>query len=182
MIDNALIHTPPHYLEGRKIQPIDVIESLNLNHHLACVVKYIARAGRKNPILEDLKKGEWYLNRLLSKENIDSLAQRNSFGWQSEDLFLDYSSQDVCEDWQLSDCLCSAIINIYISVECQSRLLKEKALSAALDCLREEIIIHEQIQAIELSENKDHKSKFKDTEAQQFVADSKKSNAVPFPN
>jgi hypothetical protein len=30
--------------------------------------KYIARAGRKGPMLEDLQKAAWYLNRRIEKE------------------------------------------------------------------------------------------------------------------
>ena len=63
--DEEIIHSPAHYIEGRKIEPISIIEDWNLNHHLACVLKYISRAGRKHDEIRDLKKGIWYLQRRI---------------------------------------------------------------------------------------------------------------------
>lgn len=37
----------------------------NLNHHLACALKYISRAGRKHDEIKDLKKCIWYLERRI---------------------------------------------------------------------------------------------------------------------
>lgn len=37
----------------------------DLNHHLACTLKYISRAGRKHDEIKDLKKAMWYLNRRI---------------------------------------------------------------------------------------------------------------------
>jgi hypothetical protein len=34
------------------------------------VGKYIARAGRKGSLVEDLKKAAWYLNRRIEKERM----------------------------------------------------------------------------------------------------------------
>jgi hypothetical protein len=58
---------PPHYAK-LKPEPIDVIEGWNLGFHLAQVVKYVARAGRKggaDKFVEDLRKARWYLDRLI---------------------------------------------------------------------------------------------------------------------
>lgn len=69
---NEEIESPKHYVEGRTIEPISVIEDWNLNHHLACAVKYISRAGRKNNEMKDLRKAIWYLERrikLIEKNN-----------------------------------------------------------------------------------------------------------------
>lgn len=62
MKDN--VNSPSHYTDG-KIEVIDYIEDKNLNFHLANVVKYVSRAGKKDPDkkLEDLKKARWYLDR-----------------------------------------------------------------------------------------------------------------------
>lgn len=54
---------PKHYLAGRKLEPIDVIEDWGLGFHLGCALKYISRAGRKGPELEDIEKAIWYLTR-----------------------------------------------------------------------------------------------------------------------
>ena len=56
-----------HYTFG-SIEVIDVIEGLKLPYHLGNAVKYIARAGHKDPAktTEDLRKAVWYLNRYIS--------------------------------------------------------------------------------------------------------------------
>ncbi len=52
---------------------IDFIEDQKLPYHLGNAMKYICRAGKKNPekTAEDLQKAVWYINRyitLLGKE------------------------------------------------------------------------------------------------------------------
>lgn len=61
---NDQVNNPKHYTDG-KIEVIDFIEDKKLGFHLGNVVKYVARAGKKDPdkVLEDLKKAEWYLKR-----------------------------------------------------------------------------------------------------------------------
>ena len=63
-LEHDMINRPPHYA-GLSIEPIDVIESWDLNYHLGNVIKYISRAGRKGDYLEDLEKARWYLDREL---------------------------------------------------------------------------------------------------------------------
>lgn len=62
------VNHPSHY--GGKENPyeaIKVIEAWRLDFSLGNVVKYISRAGKKNPsLLEDLKKARWYLDRFIS--------------------------------------------------------------------------------------------------------------------
>lgn len=58
------INYPVHYTRT-SIEPIDVIETWNLPHHLACVVKYIARYRDKENPVKDLRKASWYLNRYI---------------------------------------------------------------------------------------------------------------------
>lgn len=58
---------PAHYLEGRDYEPRKVIEDWDLGFYLGNVVKYIARAGRKNDMLEDLKKARQYLDWEIEK-------------------------------------------------------------------------------------------------------------------
>lgn len=59
---------PSHYNTG-KIEVIDAIEDWQLGFHLGNVVKYIARAGKKDPLKkkEDLNKALWYLKRELDR-------------------------------------------------------------------------------------------------------------------
>lgn len=65
VVEEELIAAPPHYVAGRTIEPITVIEDWNLPHHLACALKYIARAGRKHDEVKDLSKAIWYLKRRI---------------------------------------------------------------------------------------------------------------------
>ena len=63
--ENDVVNHPSHYAEGRKYEPIDVIEDWDLGFHLGNTVKYIARAGRKDNIIQDLEKARWYLDRKI---------------------------------------------------------------------------------------------------------------------
>ena len=60
------VNHPAHYTYG-SIEVIDAIEGLLLPYHLGNAVKYIARAGRKDPAKteEDLRKAIWYINRYI---------------------------------------------------------------------------------------------------------------------
>lgn len=62
------VNHPAHYTSG-KIEVIDFIEDKELGFHLGNAVKYISRAGRKNPdkIVEDLQKAVWYINREIQR-------------------------------------------------------------------------------------------------------------------
>ncbi len=57
------IYAPKHYVEGRKIEPIDVIEDWSLGFHLGNSLKYVARMGRKDDAKADCDKAIWYLQR-----------------------------------------------------------------------------------------------------------------------
>lgn len=61
------VNHPSHYTSG-KIEVIDFIEDQKLDFHLANALKYICRAGKKNPdkTKEDLEKAVWYINRYIS--------------------------------------------------------------------------------------------------------------------
>lgn len=58
----------PKYYKG-KVEVIDAIEAWGLNFHRGNAVKYIARAGKKDPTkeIEDLKKAEWYIHREIQR-------------------------------------------------------------------------------------------------------------------
>lgn len=69
-----VVKKPEHYMVG-EIEPIDYIESLDLNFNLGNVIKYISRAGHKRvpkmslaeSKLIDLKKAQQYLNREVER-------------------------------------------------------------------------------------------------------------------
>ena len=64
-----VINKPKHY-NFATIEPIDVIEDWKLDFRLANALKYISRAGKKDPAKarEDLQKAIWYINRYIIKE------------------------------------------------------------------------------------------------------------------
>ena len=61
-IVNDPVNHPSHYTEV-----IQFLEDWMPPFHLANTIKYICRAGRKDPdkTVEDLKKAQWYLNRYI---------------------------------------------------------------------------------------------------------------------
>ena len=61
-----MVDHPKHYNMG-KYEAIDVIEDWNLNFNLGNAVKYLARAGHKDDIIEDLKKAKWYIDREIQR-------------------------------------------------------------------------------------------------------------------
>lgn len=74
---NDNIDHPEYYANGN-IEVIDFIEDKELNFNRGNAIKYIARAGKKNPEkeIEDLQKATWYLqrecNRLKKREKKES--------------------------------------------------------------------------------------------------------------
>ena len=60
-MDINQVKNPKHYIEGRKFEPKDVIRDWNLNFNLGSALKYIARAGRKDDIVQDLSKAIEYI-------------------------------------------------------------------------------------------------------------------------
>ena len=79
MAEQDLVNHPQHYKTKSGLEAIDVIEAFTdgLQGYEAVetgnVLKYICRWKKKNGI-EDLKKAQWYLNRLISK-----LEKENSY-------------------------------------------------------------------------------------------------------
>ena len=61
-----MVNHPPHYTFG-KYEVLDVIEDWNLGYNRSCVIKYLARAGKKQDELEDLKKARFYLDREIAR-------------------------------------------------------------------------------------------------------------------
>lgn len=63
------VNHPDHYTSGG-IETIDFIEAKQLGFHLGNAVKYIARAGKKDPdmLIQDLEKARWYLDRAIEND------------------------------------------------------------------------------------------------------------------
>ena len=68
-VDN--VSHPPHYTQG-KLEVIEIIEEVAQFYTgkraamVAQVIKYLARAPHKGNHAEDIKKAQWYMNRLAS--------------------------------------------------------------------------------------------------------------------
>lgn len=63
-----MVNHPQHY-SAHGIEPIDYIESHDLNFNLGNVIKYVSRAPFKGTELQDLKKAKWYLEREIKKHD-----------------------------------------------------------------------------------------------------------------
>ena len=73
-MEKEMVKNPSHYGGAdNKYEAIKVIEAWDLDFHLGNTVKYISRAGKKDPTkeIEDLKKAMFYLERKIKNlENI----------------------------------------------------------------------------------------------------------------
>lgn len=70
-VEHDAVNHPKHYTAG-KIEVIDFIDDQKFGFYEGQVVKYVCRAKYRGTELQDLKKGAWYLNRLITlKEKLD---------------------------------------------------------------------------------------------------------------
>ena len=62
------VNHPAHY-NTSAIEVIDAIEAWELTFNPGNAVKYLARAGKKDPekTIEDLKKARWYVEREIAR-------------------------------------------------------------------------------------------------------------------
>jgi len=78
------VNNPKHY--GGKDNPyevINVIEAWGLGFCLGNVIKYVARAGKKDPAkcLEDLEKASWYLERERENQGENKRQELELASW-----------------------------------------------------------------------------------------------------
>jgi len=61
------VNHPAHYNQYKGFEVIDITEQMNFN--LGNVVKYVMRAGFKDPekTVEDLEKARWYLDKEINR-------------------------------------------------------------------------------------------------------------------
>ena len=57
-----------HYGPSEDLQPWDIWEAFDLNPWQANAIKYILRAGKKGPALEDYQKAAHYVQYLVERE------------------------------------------------------------------------------------------------------------------
>ena len=65
-----MVNNPPHYTRGG-IEAIEYMEAKATPEEFAghlrlTALKYLSRTGYKDDALQDLKKAQWYVNRLVS--------------------------------------------------------------------------------------------------------------------
>jgi hypothetical protein len=128
------VEHPSHYTDG-KYEVIDFIESRGLGFHLGNAVKYISRAGKKEPgkKIEDLRKAMWYLRRAVQTPMFCSVrtVHLNSTAYE-------ISVQEYCEDKKIPDMLRMAIENIVDAHDFQACSLAADLIQAYIDVTQEE--------------------------------------------
>lgn len=68
------VNHPRHYGGAENpYEAIKVIEAWELGFCLGNTVKYISRAGKKDDVLQDLKKARWYLDREIERIEADRM-------------------------------------------------------------------------------------------------------------
>lgn len=77
MTMSDMVNHPSHYTDG-SIEVIDFIEDKKLNYHRGNALKYLCRAGKKDPAkeVEDLEKAAWYVNREIQR--LKAQAQKDA--------------------------------------------------------------------------------------------------------
>ena len=71
-----MVNKPPHYTQG-KIEVVDFILDQKFGYLDGQVIKYLCRYRHKGKPLEDLKKAEFYLKRLI--QQIDESDDSSGF-------------------------------------------------------------------------------------------------------
>lgn len=75
-----MVNNPAHYGgKNNQYEAIKVIDAWDLGFSLGNTIKYISRAGKKNPAaeLEDLKKAKWYLEHHI--QNLEKIKEQSDF-------------------------------------------------------------------------------------------------------
>lgn len=81
-MDEKMIKSPKHYTEGRKFEPKDVIRDWGLGFNLGSAVKYLSRAGRKEDIVQDLKKAQEFIQFEIEALEAESIHLCNSCAYE----------------------------------------------------------------------------------------------------
>ena len=63
-----LVNNPPHYTQG-KIEVLDFILDQRFPYLEGQVVKYVSRHRYKGDSIQDLRKAEFYLKRLIAEQS-----------------------------------------------------------------------------------------------------------------
>lgn len=66
-MSNDPVNRPQHYRSG-SLETVQAIEGLGLGYFEGNVLKYLSRYRHKGKPVEDLRKAQWYLERLIERE------------------------------------------------------------------------------------------------------------------
>lgn len=82
------VNSPSHYKVGG-IETIDYMKAKSTpeefkGHLRLTAIKYLSRTGYKGDALEDLKKAQWYLNRLIKECEAEPTTKQGVTGKQYE--------------------------------------------------------------------------------------------------
>jgi len=105
---NYNLTQPDHYIAGRLIEPLEVIEEWQLNYHIGNALKYISRAGRKVCEKTDLEKALVYLDRFM--RNCTVATAEGYFKKEKR-----FSIENISHDWELDTHLKSALHSLYMA-------------------------------------------------------------------
>lgn len=124
------INHPSHYGgENNPYEVVKVIEDWGLHRdfYVANAIKYIARAGKKGDIIEDLNKAIWYLK------------ARAKIEYSYIHCYPQMQLADVFKNWDLSINLERAIIYIHRSFVGLNGLCSDTAIKLAIENIQSEI-------------------------------------------
>ena len=148
--DYDVVKKPEHY-NWSKIQPKDVIRAWGLNFNLGSAVKYIARAGHKDDIVQDLSKAIQFIHFELDYYKEYVLDNTNAETDNFSEMIIEYANHTMSDDeystpkvileWDLigdKECLGSAVNYIHMFHFVGGR---EKLLISAIDNIQHYIDI-----------------------------------------
>lgn len=148
---NDMVNHPSHYTDG-KYEVIDFIESHYFPYHLGNAIKYICRAGKKDPTkeVEDLEKAKWYLERFIKNPKAFKqalyLTKRSQVYWDEDDNGIErISAEDFVAD-KFVDMFgdkypnrSAAIVLITSSMHAPDVLESYLDIQGAIECVNKEI-------------------------------------------
>lgn len=133
-----MVNHPPHYTDG-KYEVIDFIEDKRLGYHLGNAIKYISRAGKKDPyeLVNDLKKAIWYLNRAIGTK--DTICYYGKI-----------QVEDYIEEKRLSENLCMAMMSFSVMSLLSCHDARDKKIRLMIKYIQAEI---EEIEKFKVKSN-----------------------------
>ena len=106
------VNHPKHYQTDSGLEAIDVIEAFFPDSfHLGNAFKYLARAGKKGDLVEDLEKAIWYIERFIDTQVRYTLSNKTKTLldlFNTDGVYADVSDEIVFNDehgrqWLLKD-------------------------------------------------------------------------------